>query len=324
MLLEPATVEEIVDSVLNTRAALVHRDGPRAWEFQPGCDGAHTGTAVMSGDWLSLRVPVSGRRSPRCLGREFLCGLMHSTGELPAGVKYVLEGTTPGMAVAFDLWLPRESSSVTEAEPGFEERIGDGLSGIERAFTLLKGTDSRSVGGETSGSSSRGTEPAADGEAQADQEQTTNAASGFWQKLVETAGWPYTARASGRIGVPLETSSEHVQAVLEPLVGVGARLSFECPAEGVTTEIGAHALAVMLLTVAGSVRAARPIAEPDAADGPTHIGWEVLLPSESNEIEMQQALSVLSIAAGMTARESRLFAEKSVARSYLEIRGWSP
>ncbi len=327
MLLEQATLEESIHNVLSAQVAAVNRDGDRNWGIQLGCEGAHAGTVSIDGDWLIVRVPVSGRRTPRCLGQEYLSGLLRFSGLLPAGVKYVLEGSTPGLSVAFDLRMPHESSTLPDGADRFAEQLASGLAGVEQAFALLKGGaefgEQAGVPSEpTSETTSAGSGTDQDTNTDADQAAGTDSES--WQKLVETAGWPNTVRASGRIGIPLETSTEHVQAVLEPLPGDAARVSFECATGNVTGDIGQHALAVMLLTVAGAVRWTRPVTEPDAADGPPHCGWEVALSPGADEVDMQQALSVLSIAAVMTARESRLFAEESVARSYLEIRGWSP
>ena len=142
--------------------------------------------------------------------------------------------------------------------------------------------------------------------------------------LVAAAGWPFTARAAGRLVVPLDLpGGAFLQAGVEArpnrTVEVAVELARLEPGLPATSR---EAIAHLLLAASGAVRRARAVAEEGAGER-WAVGFEVVLDvldARQGPGELDQALASLSVAARLCGREVRALMDESVAGLYLAAR----
>ena len=86
------------------------------------------------------------------------------------------------------------------------------------------------------------------------------------QDLCRQTGWEFDERASGRLSVALDAGDGAWRAILAPRPAGGLDARVEIPLADDWAEASRRAVGVMLLTVSGIVRLARPAA-PDSLEG---------------------------------------------------------
>jgi hypothetical protein len=136
--------------------------------------------------------------------------------------------------------------------------------------------------------------------------------------LSEEAGWPAIARGDTAIAVELECRGAFHQAVLAPFAN-GLRAFTEFAAcenpESQVMEATSH----FLLDASRVIRMVRPVLDQNA--GKETPGFEFLLSSAPSIGLLAHALSGLSIACRLCAKEMRALQNTDVANQYLALRG---
>jgi hypothetical protein len=136
------------------------------------------------------------------------------------------------------------------------------------------------------------------------------------RRVCEDIGWKFTERAAGKYVVDLEAQGEFFQATVEQR-SVGALVSADVTRSNALSESSRHALAVLLLRAGAIVRMARPAIEEDESQ----IGarFEVAFGEQPRAFELAHALSALSVACSLCAREAKAMRDEIIAKEYLTI-----
>jgi hypothetical protein len=137
-------------------------------------------------------------------------------------------------------------------------------------------------------------------------------------EMVRDLAWPFTTRASSRMAATLGVASRLCQAFLESCGDRGCRARVDLVRlPDVAPEVKSG-LAVLLLTLGHAIRLVRPGAE--TRDGQTTLFIEVHIARDVTAPELNHALSALSVASRMVAREIDALTDPDVARTYLAAR----
>ena len=135
-------------------------------------------------------------------------------------------------------------------------------------------------------------------------------------------GWDFVQRSASRFAVDLGVRGQFVQAVIDPVTASAIRLRATLATYRSPVAATRLALGVLLLTTSAAVRLVRGGAS--AGDGDEYdVYIETWLDTAASADDLQHALSALSVAGQMVARETRAVADERVARSYLSARGWA-
>lgn len=136
--------------------------------------------------------------------------------------------------------------------------------------------------------------------------------------LCRDAGWNVSERASGRVTVTLDCARRFYQAVIEPAVEGGVRVSATLIAT--TTRLATaprRAVAWLLLETAGLVRLARAAAAE--GDAGATVGFEVVFDEVPDRGDLDHALASLSAACERAGDEARALQHDAVVARYLAL-----
>ena len=272
----------------------IQRVGQSCWRLAFSNGAIRAALAATDGDWLTLEVrpPAASRRSSSPQSLWHYLGKNHW---LPGGIKFVLRPQDRSPRIRAE--LPLEAGICTA------EAVCAAGQGLRAAFHY-PGT------AEELRPSSMA--------ARNDEGQTIGC---DLEELCTSVGWGFARRASGHLAVRLESPGGACHAILTHHgQGVSATV---CLAAG--KALGAkprHALAILLLTVAGLVRMIRPTALQE--DGRTALGYEVVMGSCPTAGQLDRVLSALSVACGLCgSREVAAMQDEYIADRYLAMRGWA-
>jgi len=282
---------------LKKQAESVEPAGHQRWRFELNGGARVRGVAWQEKDWWFFRASLGrgGRLAARRLER-MLC----DNGDLGGGAKFGLgEGRSQVMLSAEIPWEADE-----DADPA--GWIGEVCSGFRQAAR-------RFADGKAPAAAPPETDETAD-----PQSATKQAAEFDLADLCVQADWPFTRRASGQIAVELEVRDGFHQA-FHSRDGGRHRLWVELGHFGSDHRACRKAVHVLLLWASGVVRMARAAAA--AADAGLEYRWEVLLGEAPNAWQLRHALSALSVACRLTAREVQVLEDESIAREFLSVRG---
>ena len=138
---------------------------------------------------------------------------------------------------------------------------------------------------------------------------------------IREAGWACEDRGEGRIDVSLEGDRTRATARVEPR---GGGLCLWTPvARSVRSndEDRTNAVALFLLHTAHRLRAVRAVARHERGKQEAAVGWEARLPLEPESGEIDRALSALTVACQLSAREVEALSTPALSCHYLTQRG---
>lgn len=138
-------------------------------------------------------------------------------------------------------------------------------------------------------------------------------------QLCSETGWRFSER-SGLLLLELDSGDSLRQAILQNEANGSVRVSVGLVSCGSWPVQNRYALGALLLTAAGVVRFARPVAEQ--SDGQVTVGFEIKFATAPSPVELGHALASLSVACQLCSRETAAMQDEVIANQYLKIRGW--
>lgn len=240
-------------------------------------------------DWMVLEASLGKEGTVERLETDRLWDLLRWNGILAGHVKFALNAEG---GVALRAELP------VEADSDLSRRIGFVCKGISEGRARYWG----------------GVLPPPTAAA-------TASAPADLKQLCKEAGWTFAERSSGVLVVELEATHDVHHALVaaeQGRVSVSAALA----AANMEDQDCRRAVAQLLLAACGRVRMARATAVE--RDNTLATQMEVVFLDTPTPFEMSAALGSLSVACNLSASEvSLLAADKSTAREFLTLRGWS-
>ncbi len=288
-----------IAAFLDHFAGEVRAAGHNRWKFELCGAVSLTVTAWLAQPWLRLRAPLA--RSTKRLAPDLLERLVAQNGELGGGAKFTLADDPPRLYVSAEIPLTEDRADLGAGVT----RICEGLRQAAERFAALQ----------------RPSDAGPDGAPTAAGEEPRGALDGDRLALCEETGWPLAHRTGDHVAIELDVPGAFCQALVQPKGEEGLHLRVDLATVPSACAAGRHAASAMLLHASHLVRMAR--AASRTAEGATAYRWEISLDRGAGVREVQNALSALSIACRLTAREIQVFEQdESMARRYLVLRGW--
>lgn len=266
-------------------------------------------TVQFTENWLTfaarVECPPAGRHdlTPPNLTPTDLADLLHNNSTLTGSLKF---GLTPRRA---ELQLLAELAVADELDVA--TRIGDLCGALA------------SVAQQTASTPSTGFKDLAETISLGNvaSQAIDPPAGDCLMRLAEESGWPCQARASGQLVMRLDLQDGVAYATLEANGQSGCRLSVPLEVAQDLTPPSRTAIDLLLLTACRLVRMVRAARTFEQSAG-IYV-WEMVWSDIPAAGELHHALSALSVACRMTAREAELLGTEDIARDYLAVRGWS-
>jgi hypothetical protein len=269
--------------VLNKCACEMESSSPWRWQcvFE---NGARLPLSASFDDGFLQLVcrPESIRKTSLALEDAMLCNK-----SMAGGVKLALNPTDQGLHLRTDI--------VVLAESQLRDRLEWALAGFHDGTRLLES-------------------PVAHNECA--NSQTSRVSAVALADLLRECSWPCAERSANEFSADLDASAAPPAGIR--MNGSALELSVELLRCDASAEITRQALSLYLLSACGSLRMARAYAVH--ADGQIRFGFLVSLPSSPAAEEIQHALSALSVAYRMCAREANVLLHGAAARHYLAAR----
>lgn len=287
--------EKWIAMSLERSEATITQTGRGRWELALVNGKSVSATAMLLDGWLSIDVPVSDRTDHADLWK-----LLTLNASLVGLSKFVLLPDHRSLRLRCDIPL-------TEDDDEFETDLVSGSTArVQEACVDIKSALARFHDEKPGGSVKQ--KPASDKQKAARPEQL--------RRVCEDIGWKFTERAAGKYVVDLEAQGQFFQATVEQR-SVGARVSTEVTRSNALSESSRHALAMLLLRGGALVRMARPAIE----ESESQIGarFEVVFSELPRAFELAHALSALSVACSLCAREAKAVQDDIIAKEYLTI-----
>ncbi|MGD0388427.1 MAG: hypothetical protein ABSC42_05670 [Tepidisphaeraceae bacterium] len=265
------------------------------------CEDHFSLTAALDGEWLQLRAPfaqehIHGQAVPRCAWEVLLRNSV-----LPGAAKLVTAPDGAVIRAALEMPLDVEATPAAPIAGGAPDEAMKAQLGMA-IDDLKQATHRHPVRNHGASRWSDGSE------------------APDLPALCTAAGWAFNRRNEGRITVQLEAGDCYAQAILGWDDGLRATVNLH-RAEPPISASSRQGIALMLLQVGGTVRAARPaVLAESGAEIPVLQAY--LSPSASAR-QLDHVLAALSVAAGMCQREVMLLSNEQMSRRYLSARGWS-
>lgn len=285
-------LEDRITEALKSCASSFLRPGSGRWELSLANGKELPVTMRLAEDWLLFDAPVSDR-----LAREDLWRVLNLNGTLSGFCKLIL---TPRRSVHLRAEVPlnNEDAVVVAQEAvdrNLETTLSETCSNLKTAFGIFHGEDCDPNSAAPPGrNEERGEE---------------------LRRICGELEWPFIERTTGRFMFDLEVQDNFHQAVVEQK-GDGARLSVEIARFDDLEPISRHAVSALLLITAAQVRMARPSVDEHSTGG-----FEVMFPAMPEVSEFKHALSSLSVACAICAREALVLRDENIARQYLAYAG---
>jgi hypothetical protein len=271
----------------------VPEDERRRWDARLSTVGSVA--ARRDGPWFRARAALGGTAADTVMP-ELPADVLVRQSQLAGGAKFTLADDPPR-------WFVSAEFPMDEAQAEVAAKIGPLCEGFRQASGLFA-----SLG--RLGRSPLAGDPAADSPLDPDR-----------RALCESVGWPLAQRAGSETAIELDVPGAYFAAAVRARGKNGLLLAVDLTVAQSSAEICRLAASVLLLHASHCVRMARATARTDGVA--TTYGWEVPLEGVAGEFELKHALSALSVACRLTAREvEAILQEQSLARSYLTLRGW--
>jgi len=316
------------------RCGLAASKRKRAWRFSlPGAQGVGV-TARRDDGFLTLKLPV---RRQRAAEKVDLGRWLELNARLPGGAKFALDAASGRVLILaeipFDPWAhDADADAVCR-------RISEACAGLRTALELR---DTMRADGEsdqplqTTQQPATGTSvssPGGDGALELDFTTELRPGDGAGEhdlgpcadQLHERclqAGWPASRSRGGPLGVTLDVPNSSCVGRFEAVGGDAVRVRSEPCWRAADQPICRQAIDYLLLRASGVVRlaaAARLPAAPGLAAGP--YAWQVRWESLPEAVELNDALTALSLACRLTEHEVEALRDAALARQYLALQG---
>jgi hypothetical protein len=287
--------EKWIAMSLEKSEATITQTGRGRWELELVNGKSVSASAMLLDGWLSIDVPVSDR-----IDHADLWKLLTLNASLVGLSKFVLMPDHRSVRLRCDISLSEDDDEFeTDFVSGATTRVQEACMDMKSA--LARFHEQKPVG-------SVKPRPAFDDREAAKPENL--------RRVCEDIGWKFTERAAGKYVVDLEAQGEFFQATVEQR-RVGSRVSADVTRSNALSESSRHALAVLLLRAGAIVRMARPAIEEDESQ----IGarFEVVFGEQPRAFELAHALSALSVACSLCAREAKAMRDEIIAKEYLTI-----
>jgi len=290
--------EERIDRSLRKCAQSVTREGPEKWDVALRNGELLAARVWLDRDWLHLAAGPGESVTMAELGQELAWSWLRRNGTLPGGAKYAIDPRGNPQIRAEMLLRPEES------ETDLRARLGDLCAGVQIAAEHVRESTATAI------------PPMAVPATVAD------TAPYDLRPLCEEVGWPFTARASGKLVFTLDTAGDFHQATLaRGAENVRLTADLGTPARW-ASENARAAVALLLLTLGGVARMIRPAGED--CDGRSAVRLEAHLGPCPLAGELAHALAALSVACRLCGREVEVLRhDNEIAVAYLVSRGLS-
>ena len=268
--------------------AEVTQVGSGCWIFPVANGRSVPVTARLADDFLLLDAPGERVESPKILQ-----ALLAAGDTLPGACKFVL--------LPAQCRVHLRAEIVCDEATDFSARVRETLDGFRAACDALHDFGSCECAG-----AKRAIRPAS----------SAQTAPDAMVQALEESGWKFSEREDGSVAVELETPGDFHQALLEPNGG-GVRLTLDLSHAAGVTLAARQALSALLLIANGAVRLVRGFLEH--RDGELVAGFRVGYDSAAGERELEHALSALSVAGRLCAREAKILHDEPTARLFLAV-----
>ncbi|MBP6965321.1 MAG: hypothetical protein KBC96_13050 [Armatimonadetes bacterium] len=276
--------EDTIGGMLETCGHPAEYLGLLRWRLPVG-GGVPAALAEVRDDWLCIEADPEGVR--RAFGGTPLPDLLALNARIAGGGKLVLPHDGSGVGLRAE--IPLDGADL-------ERWVRAGCGGLAEVLRARP-----------------------NGDALQEDDAPAEDSSGL-DEIVREAGWESARRRDGLSA-----------AVGEPGRTYRARIS-GCPGGGVraSVSLGEHepmhpacqeAISALLLRAGGVVRMARPVMSRCRDGERLRFGFEAVLPDGAAPAEMNHALSSLSVACALCAREAEALTDQGLARLYLAAQG---
>ena len=282
---------EAIAKALESVGDRVREVGQGLWRLVLQNGRPHTTTVRYEKPWLSLDTPLQNGSEDGPAPWE----LMSRQAPLPHGAKYAMRR---GLAAHVFAEAP-----ILHADR-MERRVHELCRGLQVGAERLHGENTDATGHKATlaGASEKDL--------------------GGLPALCEEMGWPCVERgAEGTLIVPLHGLAPNMAATIEPDAPEGLGLWTQLMSLNGTPddETVRSAVAVMLLTVSGRTRLAKPVIRP-REDG-VDIGITAPLWTPLNAEELAYTLGAIHVACRLCYRELVALTDARIAEQYLGMRG---
>lgn len=272
------------------------------WAFVLSNGSTIAGTARIDDGWLVLDAPLSSRRRRRALRPQRLWRLLEWNGRLAGLAKFALLPRTGCLHLRAEIPLDdgadapgARSAAACAAEV---RRACDGWRAAAARYRRKRIDPAPPHLGDDA------------------------AATCELAVLCRQSGWAFDERGDGRLSVALDLADRSQRALLDRRPDGSLAAQAEILAAPALPPAARDALALLLITACGVVRMARAAVEETGDDGDrrTAARLEANLAPPASPAALSEALSALSVAAGLCGREARALQDERLAREYLAAR----
>ena len=251
-------------------------------------------------EWLLLEASLTDRIDP-----AQLWDLLRLNGTLEGPGKFALMPDNRSLRLLADIPLPGDEyvgdEPEGECDEHFTQRLLEACAAMKAAFRRFRGRKESDQPGSISSS---------------DAGRQSEIGAVELRDRCADAGWPFIERAAGKLAFDLEAHGGFYQATVEPH-GRGARVWVELARWEALGDSSRQALGALLLKTGARVKLARPSIEEGEALIAARL--EVDFIGAPTPGELRHALSSLSVACMLCARETRVIQDEAIAREYLAI-----
>jgi hypothetical protein len=281
------TRELVIGESLQKCASLVETTGPKSWNFILN-NGRMLLVAAHADDrWLHLRAQLESDAAARVDAWK----LLHLNHQLGSGSFALARGEqTPHLRAEIAL----------DEEVNLTLRLQEACAGLKAGVESLYTEKTKEHVKLNRGVSA---------------DETARQANSELLRLCEESGWPFDEKTATKFVFELEAGDGFYQAAVEEQGEGSVVVAVELARDEPFSEWSRRAVGLMLLRACGVVRFARA-AVKERSERATAL-FEVVFPSLPGVVELNHALSALSVACRLCGREVRAMQDERIARNYL-------
>jgi hypothetical protein len=231
-------------------------------------------------------------------GHSLIWSVLHWNGELDGAAKFSLGPASRSIGVQAEIPLDNEASIIPD--------LSATLAGFEQATSLVHNPSGLESDLKTNTN------------AQSVCEGAERVSAQSLQQILAEAGWPFTERSGGSYMVELDSKDDFHQALIKAEPDRSRRASVELAVWEAPAPVSKAALAVLLLTAAGTIRMVRPVVE-DFGDR-IAARFDIRFSPDASPALVDRGLSSLSVVSRFCGREVIVLNNMRIADQYLAVR----